>query len=173
MSIKSQCVNCKHYTSTDFCKVKGVLLYDGSHCQERVKRESDVSLNVNSQINMVNNKQHTMKTQHFYLKIFNYIYILLILVSFKVFPINSLAGYVLFLLIPFLLFLILLNITQLCKSSTQKMNVLFGILYFFVLLFFIYSFFNISNGKFLLLIVLFLGLFLSLLVFHFFKNLYQ
>ena len=53
MAIKSQCINCKHYTSTDFCEVKGgVLLYDGSHCQERVKRESDVSLNVNSQINI-------------------------------------------------------------------------------------------------------------------------
>jgi len=64
MSIKSQCINCNHYTSADFCAIKGVnLSYDGAHCQERVRRSSNVNVNTQSITNSGRNNSTSVEKQ--------------------------------------------------------------------------------------------------------------
>jgi hypothetical protein len=103
------------------------------------------------------------------LKIFGAIYLIFIPISFVVFPLNTISGYMLFLIIPFLLVISLINI-GLSGAQVRLINCIFGILYLGIIIMLIFMLLNYNNGKVELLCVYLISNISSVVVFCFLKK---
>jgi len=159
-------VNEKSLTQTE----KNAAL-EKNHLKEK---ESMISINEKTALEKRNiyfekqikssNKDISLGKQQTYLKIFSLIYLLFIPISFFTFSVTW-GNFILIYLLPILLFLIFINMILLLCKSIRLLNIIFGILYVLVIVFF-----TLYKSQYIIFFFGLIGVVFSVPLFFFYKR---